>query len=71
MRIFNERKSEAGTRFKDFHDMIQNQFNTSIKVFRSDNAKEYFNTILGEYLREHGIINQSSCVDTPQQNGIA
>ena len=64
-------KSEASIRFRDFHTLIQNQFQTKIKIFRSDNAKEYYNSILGEYFRTHGIINQSSCVNTPQQNGIA
>ena len=64
-------KSEAGPIFKNFHNMIQTQFQTKIKVFRSDNAKEYFNSILGAYLMSHAIIYQSSCVDTPQQNGVA
>ena len=64
-------KSEAGIRFKDFHTMIQNQFQTKVKVFRSHNSKDYFNSILGEYFKAHGIIHQSSCIDTPQQNGIA
>ena len=58
-------KSEASMRFRDFHTLIQNQFQTKIKIFKSDNAKEYYNSILGEYFRTHGIINQSSCVNTP------
>jgi len=51
--------------------MIKNQFNTSIKVFRTDNGKEYFNSVLGDYLENNGIIHQSSCPNTPQQNGVA
>ena len=31
---------------------------------------EYFNTLLGGYLLEQGIIHQSTCLGTPQQNGI-
>ena len=42
-----------------------------IQVFRSDNGKEYFDKILGTYFLEKGIIHQSSCFDTPQQNGVA
>ncbi|RVW64339.1 Retrovirus-related Pol polyprotein from transposon RE1 [Vitis vinifera] len=64
-------KSEVGSIFKFFHSMIQTQFQAKIQVFRTDNAREYFNVILGNYLLENGIIHQSSCIDTPQQNGIA
>ena len=51
--------------------MIQTQFHTKIQIFRTDNAKEYFKHILGDYLQSQDIIHQSSCVDTPQQNGVA
>ena len=51
--------------------MIQNQFQTDIQILRTDNGTDYFNSILGPYLKDHGIIHQSSCVDTPQQNSIA
>ena len=51
--------------------MIQTQFQTQIRVLRTDNGKEYFNSILGDYLLENGIQHQSSCVDTPQQNGVS
>jgi len=51
--------------------MIRNQFGTAIKRFRSDNAKDYFNQTLSSFFNEHGIIHESSCVHTPQQNGVA
>ena len=51
--------------------MIQNQFNSKIQVFRTDNGGEYFNTILGKYLLQNGIIHQSSCDHNSQQNGTA
>lgn len=51
--------------------MVETQFQEKIKMFRSDNGREYFNKILGEFLLEKGIIHQSSCSNTPQQNGIA
>ena len=38
---------------------------------KTDNAKEYFNSVLGDYLLHEGIVHQSSCVETSQQNGIA
>ena len=64
-------KSEVGTLFRNFNSMIQTQFQTKIQVLKTDNAKEYFNTVLGSYLLNQGIIHISSCVDTPQQNGVA
>ncbi|KAL5566604.1 hypothetical protein UlMin_029768 [Ulmus minor] len=39
-------------------------------MLKIDNAREYFNSILGNFLLKEGIIHQSSCIDTPQQNGI-
>ncbi|CAJ2666701.1 unnamed protein product [Trifolium pratense] len=56
---------------KDFVKMVQNQFQTNIQVFRCDNGKEYFNTMLSDFFRENGIVHQSSCPNTPQQNGVA
>ncbi|RVW63346.1 Retrovirus-related Pol polyprotein from transposon TNT 1-94 [Vitis vinifera] len=51
--------------------MIQNQFQAQIQILRTDNGREYFHFALGTYLMNNGIIHQSSCVDTPQQNGVA
>lgn len=64
-------KGEAEQTFKHFHLMVNNQFNAKIQILRTDNGREYFNSILGGYFLENGIIHQNSCVDTPQQNGVA
>ena len=56
---------------KTFHSMIKTQFHTQIQVLRSNNSQEYFHSILGGYLKQNSIIHQSSCVNTPQQNGLA
>ena len=64
-------KSETVAIFKSFHSMINTQFKRKIQVLKTDNGKEYFNSGLGPYLSEQGIIHVSSCVDTPQQNGVA
>lgn len=50
--------------------MIQTQFHTNIQVLKTNYACEYFETSLGKYFTDHGIIHQSSCAHTPQQNGI-
>jgi transposase InsO family protein len=64
-------KSEVSSVFPIFHRMIQTQFNASIKIVRSDNGGEYLSSSLGTFFRAHGIIHQTTCVDTPQQNGVA
>ncbi|KAL4562118.1 hypothetical protein LXL04_034312 [Taraxacum kok-saghyz] len=64
-------KSEVGQIFQSFHKMIRTQFQTDIRILRTDNGKEYFNSILGNFLIENGITHQSSCVNTPQQNGVS
>ena len=50
---------------------IKTQFDTSICMFRFDNAHEYYLHELSQYYSDHGIIHQSSCARTPQQNGVA
>ncbi|XP_019250922.1 PREDICTED: uncharacterized protein LOC109229827 [Nicotiana attenuata] len=63
-------KSEAIVAIKQFIAMVQNQFGIVIKVIRSDNGSEFFNAQCSELLTGLGIIHQSSCPYTPQQNGI-
>ena len=63
-------KSDVCFVFISFHSMILTQFQTQIQILRTDNGTEYFNTIWGDCLQKHGIIYQSSCVDTIQQNGV-
>ena len=63
--------SELLSIFTSFLNEIKNQFGQVIKIFRSDNAKEYFSSALSIILSSHGILHQSTCPYTPQQNGIA
>lgn len=51
--------------------MIQTQFNAFIKIVRSDNGGKYLSSSLSTFLHDHGIIHQTTCVDTPQKNGAA
>ncbi|CAN1845085.1 Retrovirus-related Pol polyprotein from transposon TNT 1-94, partial [Linum perenne] len=64
-------KSETKTIFQHFYTMVETQFHTKIQVLKTDNAKEYFNNILSQFLIQKGVVHVSSCVETPQQNGIA
>ena len=56
--------------FQKFHVEIRTQFNTSICILRSDNAKIYFFMSFSSFMSSHGILHQSSCAYTPQQNGV-
>ncbi|KAL3537868.1 hypothetical protein ACH5RR_001234 [Cinchona calisaya] len=57
--------------FCSFCVEIKTQFNIFVHNLRSDNAKEYFSHPFDSYMSENGILHQSSCVDTPPQNGVA
>ena len=63
-------KSKVDQSFKSFYNMIQAPFHAKIHVLKTNNAKDYFNSILGEFLLKERIVHQSSCIDTPQQHGI-
>ncbi|RVW67772.1 Retrovirus-related Pol polyprotein from transposon TNT 1-94 [Vitis vinifera] len=56
--------------FQKSYAEIQTQFNISIRVLRSDNVREYFSAPFTSFMSQHGIIHQSSCAYTPQQNGV-
>ena len=64
-------RSELYSIFKSFYMEIKTQFNASLRIFWSDSACEYFLTFLSQFFDDHGIIHQSSCPHTPQQNSIA
>jgi transposase InsO family protein len=64
-------KSDVFECFKDFHSLIKNQYDARVKIFRTDNGTEYVNNQFDEYLSSFGIIHQTSCPCTSQQNGLA
>ena len=63
-------RSELFSIFQKFYAEIQTQFNISIRMLRSDNAREYFSAPFTSFMSQHGILHQSSCGHTPQQNGV-
>ncbi|KAM2798566.1 hypothetical protein COP1_003513 [Malus domestica] len=66
-----KQKSDVGQIFQQFYRMIGNQFSLPIKVLRSDNGGEYLNFELSQFFAEHGILHETTCPQTPQQNGVA
>nr|CAN65321.1 hypothetical protein VITISV_028038 [Vitis vinifera] len=63
-------KDEVNLLFQNFHKMIETQYNAKVRVLRSDNGGEYQSSDLQKYLEGHGIIHQTTCSNTPQQNGV-
>ena len=57
--------------FHKFYVEILTQFNISIRVLCSDNAREYFSAPFISFMSQHGILHQFSCAHTPQQNRVA
>ena len=64
-------KSEVATIFEMFYKMVENVFQTKINILQTDNGVDYFKNTLSSFLNEKGILHQTSCSYTPQQNGIA
>ena len=64
-------KNEALHLIKYFVAMAKTQFNGIVKIIRSDNALELglSNEAL-DFFAANGIVHQTSCVQTPQQNGV-
>ncbi|KAL0641711.1 hypothetical protein Bca4012_102729 [Brassica carinata] len=57
--------------FMNFQAYVSNQYNATVKVLRSDNGGEYISNAFKSHLAKHGIVHQTSCPYTPQQNGVA
>ncbi|KAG7567306.1 Reverse transcriptase RNA-dependent DNA polymerase [Arabidopsis thaliana x Arabidopsis arenosa] len=60
-------KQTAPLHLKNFISLVERQFSTKIKTIRSDNGSEF--VCLSSFFAEHGIVHETSCVGTPQQNG--
>lgn len=56
--------------FMNFQSYVTNHYSANIKIFRSDNGGEYTSHTFKNHLPKHGIIHQTSCPYTPQQNGV-
>lgn len=63
-------KIEVNYLIPHFFSMVKTQFKTKIQQLRSDNAHDFFNKSNYQYFSNLGVIHQSSCVHTPQQNGV-
>ncbi|KAH9783645.1 hypothetical protein KPL71_009401 [Citrus sinensis] len=64
-------KDEVNSLFQRFHKMVTTQFQTQIRVLHTDNGGEYMSTTIQQFLKSQGSVHQTTCVGTPQQNGVA
>jgi hypothetical protein len=60
-------KKEVSVNLCNFIALVERQFNKQVKTVRSDNGTEFI--YLGNYFHKHGIMHETSCARTPQQNG--
>ena len=58
-------RSKLFSHFSAFCAEIQTQFHVSVQTLRSDNVKKYLSEPFQSFMLQHGILHQTSCVDTP------
>ncbi|XP_071708446.1 uncharacterized protein [Rutidosis leptorrhynchoides] len=63
-------KDEVYTNICNFVAILENHFNAKVKILRSDNGTEFINNKMSDYTARKGIVHQTSCPYTPQQNDI-
>jgi hypothetical protein len=51
--------------------LVRNQYDAQVRVLRADNGTECVNDEFGNFLSARGILHQTTCPDTPPQNGVA
>ena len=63
-------RSEVSSVIEFFFNKIKNQFSTSIRLLRTDNALEYVKKDVSIFCYKNEIIHQASCSHASQQNGV-
>ena len=66
-----KRRSDFFGIYNNFRALVKTQHSVVIKCFRCDLGGEYTSNDFTQLLASDGTIHQSSCTDTPQQNGVA
>ena len=68
---FIKSKDEVLEKFKEFANYAANTTGKNVKVLRSDNGGEYCSKAFKAYLKESGIVHQTTVPYNPAQNGVA
>ncbi|CAB0004008.1 unnamed protein product, partial [Nesidiocoris tenuis] len=64
-------KDETALTLMDFVEQVETQSGNRVKIIRSDNGGEFVNRTLANYFKKKGMIHQTTCVESPQSNGVA
>ncbi|GAU22432.1 hypothetical protein TSUD_123190 [Trifolium subterraneum] len=59
-------KAEARQHVINFIKLIETQHNSKVKIVRTDNGVEF---LMPQFYASKGMVHQTSCVETPEQNG--
>ena len=54
-----------------FHQLVQTQWNATVKAYRIDGGKEFGGQKLVQHIKEHGTLTEITTPYTPEQNGVA
>jgi len=60
-------RTEGSKLLKRFIVVVKNQFNKGVEVVRSDSGAKFTSGFMQNFLLEHGILRETSYVDTTQQ----
>lgn len=64
-------KSEVKHKIAHFKSYVSTQFHKTVQTVRSDNGGEFVNHFLLDFFLKHGVIHQTTCPYTSEQNGVA
>jgi transposase InsO family protein len=64
-------KSNTLATFKTWLTETERSTGLKLRVFHSDGGGEYTSKIFTAFLKEHGIVHETTSPDTPEQNGRA
>ncbi|CAL1356196.1 unnamed protein product [Linum trigynum] len=63
-------KSEAARYLLVFFNQARTQYGKSVRRIQTDNGREFTTPELRDYYEKEGVVLQTSCINTPQQNGV-
>lgn len=65
-----KQKDEAADKIEEFIHLCNTQFGRKPKILRTDQGREYLSTKLQTFLKNNGIVHQTTTPYSPQQNGL-